>query len=201
MDDTSDVYKMITKPSEEILFKDKKSKFYGYAFPIAVEAEVKPLIEEIKRKHPSANHICYAWQLGVENMTYRANDDGEPNNSAGMPIYGQLQSFGVTNILVAVARIFGGTQLGVGGLITAYRTTAQLTLEASKIGERTLKQYFRLSFQYAKMDIIMRTIKQRKLKIVSQKLEIDCEITISVRKMDAQSIKEIFEAIYGIEIR
>jgi len=201
MDDTSDVYKMITKPSEEILFKDKKSKFYGYAFPIAVEAEVKPLIEEIKRKHPSANHICYAWQLGVENMTYRANDDGEPNNSAGMPIYGQLQSFGVTNILVAVARIFGGTQLGVGGLITAYRTTAQLTLEASKIGERTLKQYFRLSFQYAKMDIIMRTIKQRKLKIVSQKLEMDCEITISVRKMDAQSIKEIFEAIYGIEIR
>jgi len=201
MDDTSDVYKMITKPSEEILFKDKKSKFYGYAFPIAVEAEVKPLIEEIKRKHPSANHICYAWQLGVENMTYRANDDGEPNNSAGMPIYGQLQSFGVTNILVAVARIFGGTQLGVGGLITAYRTTAQLTLEASKIGERTLKQYFRLSFQYAKMDIIMRTIKQRKLKIVSQKLEIDCEITISVRKIDAQSIKEIFKTIYKIEIK
>lgn len=200
MEDTSDIYKTIAKPSKEILFKDKKSKFYGYAFPITTEAEVKRLIEEIKRNHPTANHVCYAWQLGVENTTYRANDDGEPNNSAGMPIYGQLQSFGVTNILIAIARIFGGTKLGIGGLITAYRTTAQLALEKSTIVERTLRQDFRLSFQYAEMDIVMRTIKQRKLKIISQKFEMECEITISVRKMEAQPIKEIFEGIYGVEI-
>ena len=104
------------------------------------------------------------------------------------------------NILVTIARIFGGTKLGVGGLISAYRTTAQLTLESSKIVERTLKQDFKLSFQYTEMDIVMRTIKQRHLEIVSQKFEMDCEITISVRKMEAQSIKEIFEGIYGVEI-
>jgi len=200
MEDTSDVYKTIAIPSREILFKDKKSKFYGYAFPINTEDEVKNLIEKIKKKHPAANHVCYAWQLGVENQNYRVNDDGEPNNSAGMPIYGQLQSFGVTNILVAVARIFGGTKLGVGGLISAYRTTAQLTLGTSKIVERILKRDFKLLFQYTEMDIVMRTIKQRHLEIVSQKFEMDCEIIILVRKMEAQPIKEIFEGIYGVEI-
>lgn len=200
MEDTSDVYKTIAIPSKEILFKDKKSKFYGYAFPINTEDEVKNIIEEIKKKHPTANHVCYAWQLGVENQNYRANDDGEPNNSAGMPIYGQLQSFGVTNILVAIARIFGGTKLGVGGLISAYRTTAQLTLVSSRIVERTLKQDFKLSFQYTKMDVVMRTVKQRHLEIVSQKFDMDCEITISVRKMKAKSIKKIFRGIYGVEI-
>lgn len=200
MEDTSDVYKTIAIPSKEILFKDKKSKFYGYSFPIKTEDEVKNLIKEIKKKHPTANHVCYAWQLGVENQNYRTNDDGEPNNSAGMPIYGQLQSFGVTNILLAVARIFGGAKLGVGGLISAYRTTAQLTLASSRIVERTLKQDFNLSFQYTEMDVVMRTVKQRHLEIVSQKFEMDCEIIISVRKMEAQLIKEIFEGIYGVEI-
>ena len=201
MENASDIYKTIAEPSGEVLFKDKKSKFYGYAFPIAEEAAVKPLIEEMKRIYPSANHVCYAWQLGVESTTYRANDDGEPNNSAGMPIYGQLQSFEVTNILIAVARIFGGTKLGVGGLITAYRTTAQLTLEKSKIVERTLEQVFKLSFQYAELDVVMRTIKQRKLKMISQRLEMDCEIIISVRKREAESIRKIFEGIYGVDIR
>ncbi len=200
MEDTSDIYKTIASPSSGILFKDKKSKFFGYAFPVDTEDEVKKFIEEIKRKHPTANHVCYAWQMGIENQKYRVNDDGEPNNSAGMPIYGQLQSFGVTNILVTIARIFGGTKLGVGGLISAYRTTAQLTLESSKIVERTLKQDFKLSFHYTEMDIVMRTIKQRHLEIVSQKFEMDCEITISIRKMEAQTIKEIFEGIYGVEI-
>lgn len=200
MEDTSDIYKTIASPSSGILFKDKKSNFFGYAFPVDTEDEVKKFIEEIKRKHPTANHVCYAWQIGIENQKYRVNDDGEPNNSAGMPIYGQLQSFGVTNILVTIARIFGGTKLGVGGLISAYRTTAQLTLESSKIVERTLKQGFKLSFQYTEMDIVMRTIKQRHLEIVSQKFEMDCEITISIRKMEAQTIKEIFEGIYGVEI-
>ncbi len=200
MEDTTDIYKTIASPSSGILFKDKKSKFFGYAFPVDTEDEVKKFIEEIKRKHPTANHVCYAWQMGIENQKYRVNDDGEPNNSAGMPIYGQLQSFGVTNILVTIARIFGGTKLGVGGLISAYRTTAQLTLESSKIVERTLKQDFKLSFHYTEMDIVMRTIKQRHLEIVSQKFEMDCEITISIRKMEAQTIKEIFEGIYGVEI-
>lgn len=201
MDVTSDTYKTIGKASEEILFKEKKSKFYGYAFPIQNEEEVKPLIEELKRKHHTANHVCYAWLLGVENSSYRANDDGEPNNSAGMPIYGQIQSFEVTNVLVAVARVFGGVKLGVGGLISAYRTGAQMALEASNIVERIITQQFQLSFSYAEMDKVMRIIKQKQLKIVSQKLEMDCQLEISVRKNEAEAIEAIFESMHTITIK
>lgn len=201
MDTTSDTYKTISKASEEILFKEKKSKFYGYAFPIQSEEEVKPLIEELKRKYHSANHVCYAWQLGLETPSYRANDDGEPNNSAGMPIYGQIQSFEVTNVLVAVARVFGGVKLGVGGLISAYRTGAQMALEASNIAERIITQQFQLSFSYAEMDKVMRIIKQKQLEIVSQKLEMNCQLDISVRKNKAETIAAIFESMHTITIK
>lgn len=201
MDAASDTYRTINRTSEEILFKEKKSKFYGYAFPIQSEEEVKPLIEKLKRKHHTANHVCYAWQLGVDNSSYRANDDGEPNNSAGMPIYGQIQSFEVTNVLVAVARVFGGVKLGVGGLISAYRTGAQMALEASNIVERIITQQFQLSFSYAEMDKVMRIIKQKQLKIVSQKLEMDCQFQISVRKNEAEAIEAIFESMHTITIK
>lgn len=200
MDTVSDTYKTLLRPSKEIVFKEKKSKFFGYAFPITEEADVKSIIEALKGKHSSANHVCYAWQLGVENSVYRANDDGEPNNSAGMPIYGQIQSFEVTNVLIAVARVFGGTKLGVGGLVGAYKTAAQMALGASKIVEMTVQQQFKLSFAYPEMDIVMRTIKQRQLHIVSQKMELDCELIISVRKRDAENVQQVFQGIYGIEI-
>ncbi len=200
MDEASDLYKTLSRPSKVILYKEKKSKFFGYAFPITDEADVKPIIEALKGKHSSANHVCYAWQLGVENPNYRANDDGEPNNSAGMPIYGQIQSFEVTNVLIAVARIFGGTKLGVGGLIGAYKMAAQMALNASRIVERTVQQQFKVSFAYSEMDIVMRTIKQRQLDLVSQKLELDCELIISVRMNDADEVHQVFEGIYGVEI-
>ncbi len=200
MDVASDTYKTIVRPSKEILYKDKKSKFFGYAFPITDEADVKPIIDGLKGKHSSANHVCYAWQLGIDDPSYRANDDGEPNNSAGMPIYGQIQSFEVTNVLIAVARIFGGTKLGVGGLISAYKTAAQMALTASRIVERTVQQQFKVVFAYPEMDIVMRTIKQRQLDLVSQKMELDCELIISVRRNDADAVRQVFEAIYGVEI-
>jgi len=133
-----DTYKTIEKPSEEVLFKDKNSKFFGYAFPVSNEDDVKIHIAELKKTHHAARHWCYAYQIGTETILFRANDDGEPNNSAGMPIYGQIQSFEVTNILIVVVRYFGGTKLGVGGLITAYKTAAQLALESSKIIEKTV---------------------------------------------------------------
>ena len=201
MDTTSDTYKTISKASEEILFKEKKSKFYGYTFPIQTEEEVKPIIESLKKKHHTAGHVCYAWQLGVENSSYRANDDGEPNNSAGMPIYGQIQSFEVTNVLVAVARVFGGVKLGVGGLISAYRTGAQMALKSSNIVERIITQEFQLSFSYAEMDKAMRIIKQKQLEIISQKLEMNCQLQISVRKNEAVAIKAIFESMHTITIK
>ena len=196
-----DVYKTLNTPSEEILFKERKSKFFGYAYPILHEEEVKPIIEELRKQHHTANHVCYAWQLGVEDVNYRANDDGEPNNSAGMPIYGQIQSFGVTNVLVAVARVFGGTKLGVGGLISAYRTAAQMALDSAEIIEKTLQQRYLLCFEYSEMDKVMRTLKQHQMEIVSQKMEMDCKIEISVRKNDALLTENVFTAMYPVKIK
>lgn len=196
-----DTYKTIREPSKEILLKERKSKFFGYAFPILSEEEVKPILEEIRRQHPTANHLCYAWQLGVEDLKYRANDDGEPNNSAGMPIYGQIQSFGVTNVLIVVARVFGGTKLGVGGLISAYRSGAQMALESANIVEKTLRQRFLLSFDYPEMDKVMRAIKQNQLEIVSQKMEMDCKIIISVRKKDADRTEDKLSSMHPLIVK
>ncbi|MEM5538122.1 YigZ family protein [Olleya sp. AS48] len=196
-----DTYKTITKPSEEVLFKDKNSKFFGYAFPVKTEEDVKQHIEELKKQHHQARHWCYAYQLGTETIAYRANDDGEPNNSAGMPIYGQIQSFDVTNILIVVVRYFGGVKLGVGGLINAYKTGAQMALEASKIVTRTINIKYLISFDYKNMNKVMRVIKEKNLKVINQKLELDCQITISVRKKEAQTIFEIFDTIYEVKIK
>ncbi len=201
MKPTSDVFKTIAIPIEEVLHKEKKSKFYGYAFPVQNEDEIKSILEKLHKKHHTANHVCYAWQLGTFNPRYRANDDGEPNNSAGLPIYGQIQSYDVTNVLVAVARIFGGTKLGVGGLISAYKTTAQLTLENAPIIEKIIKVNFRLLFDYQLMDKVMRLIKQHQLEIISQKMEMNCEIIVSVRKNDANKLENILSGIYEIDFK
>lgn len=200
MDQASDTYRTLKKPSNEIIFKEKKSKFYGYAFPIQSEEEVKPILEALKSKHTSVNHVCYAWQLGVHDISYRANDDGEPNNSAGMPIYGQIQSFEVTNILVAVARVFGGTKLGVGGLISAYKTAAQMALEQAKIIQQTVQVQFQLHFAYSEMDKVMRFIKQQKLTIVDQEMHLNCSLVVSVRQRDAKTVAQGFEAFYGVQL-
>ena len=197
----NDSYKTIIKPSEETLFKDRNSKFFGYAFPVLNEDDIKFFLEEVKKKHHSARHFCYAWQLGTEEIRYRANDDGEPNNSAGMPIYGQILSFEVTNILVVSVRYFGGTKLGVGGLINAYKTSAQVTLEASEIIEKTIDIHYQLNFNYDLMSKVMRIIKEKNLEIIHQKLELDCEIQISVRKNDSDSIFKIFDTFYKVEIK
>ena len=199
----NDTYKTIVKPNDEVLFKDKNSKFFGYAFPVKNEDEVKAHIENLKKQHHSARHWCYAYQIGFEepDLIYRANDDGEPNNSAGMPIYGQIQSFEVTNVLIVVVRYFGGVKLGVGGLINAYKTTAQMALEACKIVTKTINVDFVITFDYKNMNKVMRVIKEKNLNITNQKLELDCQITISVRKKDASTIASIFENIYEVEIK
>lgn len=196
-----DAYKTIEKPSEETLFKDRNSKFFGYAFPVLNEDDVKESIETLKKKHHSARHFCYAWQFGAETIRFRANDDGEPNNSAGMPIYGQIQAFEVTNILIVAVRYFGGTKLGVGGLINAYRNSAQLALEASEIVEKTIDIHFQLQFSYDLMNKVMRIVKEKQLNITSQKLELNCQYIISVRKSEADSIFQIFTNIYKVEIK
>lgn len=197
-----DTYRTISQASEEVLFKEKNSKFFGYAYPITCEEEAKIYIEELKKKHHQARHWCYAWQTGKEEdeIHFRANDDGEPSNSAGMPIYGQIQSFDVTNILVVVVRYFGGVKLGVGGLIQAYKTAAQMALENSSIVERTVNVHFRIKFDYPEMNIVMRLIKENNLGIIKQELSLDCTIFISVRKKEAEEIFEKFESVYKVEI-
>lgn len=196
-----DLYKTITKPSIETLFKDRNSKFYGYAFPVTEETSVKDFLEFLRKKHHSARHFCYAWQLGTESVRFRANDDGEPSNSAGMPIYGQIQSFDVTNILVVSVRYFGGTKLGVGGLINAYRASARLTLESSAIEEKTIDDSFQLNFQYDLMSKVLRILKENSITITRQKLEMDCEMIIAVRKSLTQKVVKIFETLYKVEIK
>lgn len=196
-----DTYFTITQPSAEVLLKEKNSKFFGYAFPISSEEEVKIHIENLKKQHFSARHWCYAYQIGADKIQYRANDDGEPNNSAGMPIYGQIQSFGVTNILVVVVRYFGGVKLGVGGLITAYKTSAQMALEAAEIIEKTIDVHFEVHFDYKNMNKVMRVIKEKNLTLISQKMEETCTIKIATRKKNAKTIFDIFDGIFEVDVQ
>jgi uncharacterized YigZ family protein len=203
-----DTYNTIAFPSEESLFKEKSSKFFGYAFPIEHEDEVKPIIEVLKKKHPHAVHYCYAYQIGTETIQYRANDDGEPSNTAGAPIYGQIQSFGLTNVLVIVVRIYGGIKLGVGGLISAYKTSAQITLESCEIIEKTIDIHFQISFDYKNMNKVMRIIKEKKLDIVNQEMEINEEtnlpigkFVIKTRKKNAEIVFDTFNSLFEINIK
>lgn len=198
--DLKDTYRTIASPSAPFLLKEKNSKFYGYAFPLENEEEVKVIIEDLRKQNNGAGHFCYAYQIGVEKITYRVNDDGEPNNSAGKPIYGQIQSFDVTNVLIVVVRYYGGTKLGVGGLINAYKNVAQMSLEQAEIIEKTIDIYFLISFDYQNINKIMRVIKERNLEIITQKLELTCEIEIKTRKKNARLIYEIFNSMHPITV-
>ena len=198
--ENKDNYKTIDQPTEEILFKEKNSKFFGYAFPVTNTDEVKIYLDQLKKKHFGAVHFCYAYQIGMEKMEFRANDDGEPNNSAGIPIYGQIQSFGLTNILIVVVRYFGGTKLGVGGLITAYKTAAQMVLENALIVNKTINLYFKITFDYKNINKVMRIIKEKQLEIQSQKMEENCEVIIVTRKKNAEQIVDIFNSLFEISL-
>lgn len=194
------MYRTVATVSPEILFKERKSKFFASVFPLGSEDEVRPIVEELRKKHPTANHVCYAWQLGWKDPAHRVNDDGEPNNSAGMPIYGQIQAFGLTNVLLTVTRVFGGTKLGVGGLIQAYRTAAQMALEHAQIVERTVETHFELKFNYPVMDRVMRIVKQKNLRIISQKMDLDCQLVLSVRLGEAEQVLGLFGELREVDI-
>ncbi len=201
MTEKKDTYKTINFPAKGELFKDRGSKFYGYSYPISDEREVKPIIENLKKEHHTARHWCYAWQIGTNKIRYRANDDGEPSNSAGPPIYGQIQAFNLTNILVVVVRYFGGTKLGVGGLMNANKNGAKLAIQASEIVEKTIDKTFLITFEYKDMNKVMRVVKEKQLNISNQQLELNCVYTIPVRKNKADEIYEIFKNLYGVSIK
>jgi len=197
----SDLYRTLKRPSDEQVYKEKGSKFLGYAFPIESAAQVDIHIQQLKKTHSKARHWCYAWQIGVEKPTYRYNDDGEPSNSAGKPIYGQIQSFELTNILIVVVRYFGGTKLGVGGLVTAYKSAAKLSLEHADVVEKMLMDTLIVAFDYIHMDKVMRIIKEHQLQILHQKMELNCLFEISVRKNKAEEILQIFKDLRCLDAK
>ncbi len=199
MSENKDTYRTIAKASEEVLFKDRGSKFFAFAFPVTNAQEIQEALDSLKVKHHKAGHHCYAWRIGMESekQTFRVNDDGEPSNSAGQPIYGQIQSFDLTNILIVSVRYFGGTKLGVGGLIQAYKTNAKQAIEESVIIEKTINKEITVQFEYIHMNKIMRIIKEQQLTIVSQQMTMDCTYNLSIRK---NKLKNVIESIKRLRI-
>lgn len=193
-------YNTIINPGKKVIYKDKGSKFYGFAVPVETNKQVKKALDEIKQKHSSAVHFCYAYQHGIEKTYYRVSDDGEPNNSAGLPIYSQIQSFKVTNILIVIIRYFGGTKLGIGGLINAYKTTAKLSLEASQIKTLDILILCKLSFDYKDISKVMRVIKKQQLIIKSQRLEMECEVLVLAKKINLKSFTKSMQAFHLIKV-
>lgn len=196
-----DVYTMVAHATEGHLYKEKKSKFIGFAFPVNSEEAITRFLAEVKQKHPAANHHCYAWQLGAPAVHQRVNDDGEPNNSAGAPILGQIHSFGLTNTLVVVVRYFGGTKLGVGGLITAYKNCAQATIENAQLIKKTLTYNMGIQCSYEHLHIAMRFIKQHGLDLISQTMGQDCHIKVAVRQKDYTMLSEKAKNLHQLLIQ
>lgn len=193
----TDTYKTIELPSEA-LFKDKGSRFLAYAYPVKNETEIKEIVARIKKEHHSARHHCYAWRLGQNSENYRANDDGEPSGTAGRPILGQILSRGLTNILVVVVRYFGGTLLGVSGLINAYREAASEALTVAITIDKIVEQHVRITFSYAGMNDIMQLIKEMQLEIVHSDFSLVCVIELSVRNSLIDQFRLKLNKIDGI---
>ena len=196
----NDSYKTIEKESKGY-FKDKGSKFYAYAFPIQNEDQVKEIIALLKKEHHSARHHCYAWRLGTIDIHFRANDDGEPSSTAGKPILGQLQSFQLTNILVVVVRYFGGTLLGVSGLINAYRNATRDVLNNADIIEKIIEIQYQINFTYNELNEVMHILKQENFNIVSTDFKENCSLVFSVRKSEAAMAEKIFNDLYKVQFK
>jgi uncharacterized YigZ family protein len=175
------------------LYKEKGSKFLGFAVSCKDVSDVKRLVDSWRKEHPGACHVCYAFKLGCDGKHYRASDDGEPSNSAGQPILGQINAFGVTEVLVAVVRYYGGTKLGVGGLINAYRTAAKLALEDAGIIEKDMMAKFVLSCSYEQLPLIMKEIKMRNFDITNQSLDLTCQIEVEMKIELAEAFEHFLQ--------
>ncbi|HYK76292.1 MAG TPA: YigZ family protein [Daejeonella sp.] len=192
-----DTYKTINAASEGV-FKDRGSKFIGYAFPIKSEEEIKDILSQLRSEHPKARHFCWALRLSPDRSIYRLNDDGEPSGSAGRPILNTLLSLDLTNILVVVVRYFGGTLLGVPGLINAYKTATQEAANSAQIIEKTVNDVYRIDFEYLQMNEVMKVIKDENLQISNQKFDLKCSLEISVRKSSVNTIITKLENIQDL---
>lgn len=182
------------------LYKEKSSKFIGIAVPVRDEDEVKGKLEEVRKQYHDARHHCYAFRLGYKGETFRTNDDGEPSGTAGKPIYGQILSKELTDILIIVVRYFGGTKLGVSGLITAYKSASRDALEQAEIITGTIDDCYEVHFAYPLMNEVMRLVKNYKLKLLNQHFELTCTIVFLVRKSKSEEVHEKFSKINGVKI-
>ena len=194
-----DQYKTISEPSRG-QFKDKGSKFLSFAFPLEHEEEIRVLIGNLKKQYHDARHHCFAWQLGAETDRYRVNDDGEPSGSAGKPILGQIKSYGLTQILIVVVRYFGGTKLGIGGLINAYRSAAADALENASVVEKRVESRMGLEFNYDLLNSIMKVIKEFDLSFENQVFDLTCSLTLRVWNRHVPAVKEKLSKIEGCKI-
>lgn len=192
-----DTYKTIGRPGEGI-FRDKGSKFIGYAFPVGTEQELKERLQEIRAAHPKARHHCWAARFTTDRSVYKLNDDGEPSGSAGRPILNTLLSQDVTNTAVVVVRYFGGTLLGIPGLINAYKTASVEALKASEIIELSLTDVYSIRFGYLEMNDVMRIIKEAELHIIEQVFDNECSITVEIRKSALNHVLGKLDKVSGL---
>jgi uncharacterized YigZ family protein len=196
---TDSHYYTIEKPSVAE-FKERGSKFIGYAFPIADVSEFKMRLAEIKKEHTKATHHCFAYRLGLDGNTYRVSDDGEPSGSAGKPILGQIDSKQVTNVLLIVVRYFGGTQLGIPGLITAYKTTAAFALQTTAIVQKAVLHHFHLQFDYTQMNEVMMVVKHFDCVVEKQEMQLFCSMNIGVPQNWLQEVENKLNDLRGVEL-
>lgn len=194
-----DTYKTIERPAAGE-FRDRGSKFLAFVYPISSEAELKPILARLKADHPKANHYCWAMRLTPDRSVFRVNDDGEPSGTAGRPMLNVLLSRDITNIMVVVVRYFGGTLLGVPGLINAYKTAAEDALDHASLVPKTISDIYDIEFSYPQMNETMKILKEENIGIVSQTSDITCTITIAVRKTMVNRVTEKLDKLRDIKL-
>lgn len=192
-------YKTIKSKSEGS-YKDKGSKFYAFAYPVTTEDEIKEIQAVLRKEYYDARHHVFAWRLGADKKRFRASDDGEPSNSSGPPILGQIQSYDLTNILIVVIRYFGGTKLGIPGLINAYKTSAKEAIENAEIIEKEVENYYLIEFSYEQMNSVMKLIKDYNIFQSNQKFDLNCSLNIKINIADSEPIVQAFNKINGVKI-
>lgn len=191
---TEDTYKTIAAPAEYV-YTEKRSKFIAIALPVRTLAEIKAYLDEYQKKYYDARHVCYAYMLGAERKEFRANDNGEPSGTAGKPILGQINSNELTDILVIVVRYFGGIKLGTSGLIVAYKTAAAQALSEAQIIEKTVDEQVTVVFEYPFMNDIMRIVKEESPEILNQSYDMDCVMTLRIRKSQMPRLRMRLEKV------
>ena len=194
-------FRTIKSPVEDIVLKEKGSKFLGFAYPVNDEKELKKSLDALKAEHPKATHHCYAFRLGLNGENYRANDDGEPSGSAGLPIYNQLLANELTNILLVVVRYYGGTKLGVSGLVKTYKESAKMVLEEAEIITRELETLLEIHFGFNQQNVIFTLLNKFDGKILDLTMEQNCTITAKVKTPQKENISEVFSEMQHISFK